>query len=333
MQFVEDLLINPMRFMKAFLLGRGLLSAAVLVTWGVASIVSPGATLIPALIAAGLGTAFSGFMRMTRQHLYEDQMVDMYRDGLAQQLGIAPEQVTRAHLKQAAHSNDVIDQALQRQRHIDWVSLGTSVLGAASTVALIALKVPALLTVGTGAAPVALGIVAFGVVAAITSNVVHYGLQTFIGHKTGISKAAAHDRIVEMERGIARGWGVSKEQVYGTLVAGNPVLQNTIARELGKPYASMRPSEQAMTLNRIGVADEMLLIAQEINAGRMRPANLAFMMNEAMPRPNTRTVEEPRMPTRSFVQAVGKSPRNASISHTARLDAERSINGLAEAAR
>lgn len=330
MQFFEDLLINPMRFMKAFLLGRGLLSAAVFATWGVASLMQVTNLVIPAAIAAGLGTVFSGFMRTTRQHLYEDQMVDMYRDGIAQELGIAPEQVTRGHLKQAAQSNDVIDQALQRQRHMSWISFGTSALGAAATVGLIALNVPALLTVGTGVAATVVGAIAFGVVSALTSSVVHYGLQTFIGHKTGISHAAAHDRIVEMERGIARGWGVSKEQVYGALVAGNPALQNTITREFGKSYASMRPSEQAITLNQIGVADEMLLIAQEINAGRMRPANLAFMMNEAMPRPNTRVAEETQTPTRSFVQTVGRPLREESMGHAARLDAERAMNMLAE---
>lgn len=33
MQFLEDLFVEPIRVMKAFLLGRGLLTATVLATW------------------------------------------------------------------------------------------------------------------------------------------------------------------------------------------------------------------------------------------------------------------------------------------------------------
>lgn len=332
MQFLEDLFIEPARFLKAFLLGRGLLTAAVFATWGVASLLQVSA-LVPAGVAALGGIAFSGFMRITRQTIYEDQMVNMYRDGIAQQLGIDPQQVTRAHLKEAAKDNDVIDQALNRQRHMSWISFGTTALGAASTVALIAFGVPAMLTFGTGAAAATLGAIAFGAVSAITSAVVHYGAQSYISQKTGVAHAAAHDRIVEMERGLARGWGVSREQVYGTLVAGNPALQQTIIREFGKSYGSMRPVEQSSVLQQIGVAEEMWTIAQEINAGRMRPANLAFMLNEAMPRANHIIAEAAHTPQRSHVAALGRAPRDESIGHTARLDAERAMAALAEPAR
>ncbi len=333
MQFLEDLLIEPLRVMKAFLLGRGLLTLGVIATWGVANAMGA-SVLIPAAIAAAGGLAFSGFMRITNQAIYEDQMVNMYRDGIAQQLGIDPKDVTRANLREAAQSNDVIDQALQRQRHMSWISLGTSALGAASTVALIALGVPDLFTFGIGTLAVAAGVVSFGVVSTITSAMVHYGAQTFIGHKTGVSQAATHDRITEMERGIARGWGISKEQVYGALVAGNPSLQNAITREFGKPYASMRPADQAHVLNQIGVVDEMLAIAGEINAGRMRPADLAFMMNEALPRNNAPiAVNDNDTPQRSHVAALGRAPRDEAMGHVTRLDADRAMAALGEPAR
>jgi hypothetical protein len=171
----------------------------------------------------------------------------------------------------------------------------------------------------------------FGLISAMSSRVVHDGLQTVIGVKTGVRKAAAHDRIVEMERGLARGWGVSKEQVYGALVAGNPALQDSIQREFGKAYADMRPSDQAHVLNEIGVADEMLAIASEINAGRLRPANLAFMMNEAMPRRPAHAVNDNEItPARSHVAALGRAPRNEAMGHVARLDANRAMAALSE---
>lgn len=322
--------INPLRVAKAFLLGRGLLTLGVIAAWAIS-----GGGLIPAMVVGIGGAAFSGFMRMTNQAVYEDQMVDMYRDGIAQQLGLDPKQVTRAHLKEAAKSNDVIDQALQRQRHMSWISFGTSALAAMTTVGLIALGAPQGIEslFGEGTLGTILSYTSFGIVSALSSLVIHDGLQTFIGHKTGVSKAAAHDRIVEMERGLARGWGVSKEQVYGALVAGNTALQTTIQQEFGKPYAGMRPSEQAQVLNKIGVADEMLAIAAEINAGRMRPSNLAFMMNEAMPRVNTPHAVNHDTPRRSHVAALGRGTRDEPMGHVARLDADRAMAALGEPAR
>ena len=331
MQFLEDMLINPLRVMKAFLLGRGLLTAVVLATWGIASAIGVTSVLVPAAVAAIGGVAFSGFMRLTNRAVYEDQMVDMYRDSIAGELGIDPRQVTRTQLHEAAKSNDVIDQALQRQRHMSWISFGTSALAAATTFGLIALGVPAMMVSAIGAETAFgtfLSYAGFGVVSAFSSLVVHDGLQTAIGRKTGVSKAAAHDRIVEMERGLARGWGVSKEQVYGTLVAGNPSLQVAIQREFGKSYSSMRGSEQATVLNRIGVGDEMLAIANEINAGRMRPSHLAFMMNDAMPRATApRAVNDnDATPQRGHVAALGRERYDASQGHAARVDAERNAD-------
>lgn len=335
MAFLEDLLIEPLRFMKAFLLGRGLLTLGVIATWGVANALGM-SVLVPAAIAAVGGLAFSGFMRITNQAIYEDQMVDMYRDGIAQQLGIDPKSVTRAHLREAAKHNDVIDQALQRQRSMSWISFGTSALAAAATVGLIALGVPDEIKelFGTGSVGKVLGFASFGIVSTISSLIVHDGLQAVIGHKTGVSKAAAHDRIVEMERGLSRGWGISKEQVYGVLVAGNPSLQQSIAQEFGKAYSNMRASEQAQVLNKIGVADDMLAIASEINAGRMRPSNLAFMMNEAMPRPNKpRAYIDAPTPQRSHLAALGRGTRDETMSHVAKLDADRAMASLNQAAR
>lgn len=335
MQFLEDLLIEPARFLKAFLLGRGLLTAAVLATWGISGVIGLPVVVSVAITAVG-GIVFSGFMRMTNQAIYEDQMVDMYRDGIAQQLGIDPRQVTRANLKEAAKENDVIDQALERQRSKSWINFGTAALAAATTVGLIAFGAPGMIATLFGAETAmakALSYVGFGMVSAFSSLIVHDGLSVVIGHKTGVSKAAAHDRIVEMERGIARGWGVSKEQVYGALVAGNPALQATIAREFGKPYAAMRPNEQSYALKQIGVSDAMSMIAQEINAGHMRPANLAFMMNEAMPRQNIAPTDDAVTPQRQHVAALGRGQHSEVSSHVARLNAERAMAALAEPSR
>lgn len=337
MQFLEDLFVNPLRVMKAFLLGRGLLTAAIIGAWAVTG----GGLAVSVAVGIG-GALFSGFMRYTNHRIYEDQMTDMYREGIAQQLGIDPTQVTRVHLKEAAKTNDVIDQALARQRSISMVSFVTSGLAAAASLVLLTVPfggatLPDML--GTtfrgmeslGIFATALSYASTGIIAGVSSLLLHDTLEVVIGRKTGLNKVAAHDRIVDMERGIARGWGVSKEQVYGALVAGNPTLQTSIAQEFGKPYASMRPAQQTEVLASIGVAEEMHAIASEINAGRMRPANLAFMMNEAMPRASKpRAVNDNDTPRRNHVAALGRPARDASASHVATIDARRDAVALGE---
>jgi hypothetical protein len=128
-----------------------------------------------------------------------------------------------------------------------------------------------------------------------------------------------------MNRGMARGWGVSKEQVYGVLVAGNLSLQSGIERRFGKPYAAMRPQDQAKVLGEIGVDQDMQLVANEINAGKMRPSHLAYMIADALPtRPPRVEKEEAKTPQRSFVKSLGLAPREMQ-SHTARVDASREL--------
>lgn len=323
--------------LRVYLMGRGALSLLL----GAAMFIGGP---VPALVVGIGGAALQGFMRLRSHRMYEEQMVDLYRDDIATRLNIAPEQVTRAHLKEAAKDNEVIDQALQRQKHMSIISFATSALAGIVTFGLLdfGLAHEALngfFATNFGAAGDILKFTSMGLVAGTTSLFVHDGLQAAIGAKTGVSKAAAHDRIVEMERGIRRGWGISKEQVYGVLVAGNPQLQVNIQRQFGKPYSRMNGPQQAAVINQIGIAEEMQLIANEINTGKIRPGNLAYMIADAnAPMRPKRTEAKPNVieqtlaPAKGFVEKLNLAPR-AQQSQVAKLDADRAMAALVQPQR
>jgi hypothetical protein len=312
--------------LKTYLLGRGFLSLAVILAGVVTNMVAPGSTLITSAVVAFGGALFNGVMRLKSQEVYENNMIELYRDDIAREFGIAPGDVTRSHLHEAAKTNDVIDQALKRQSHRNWVNFGTSALAAIATFGLINVGILDMGKELFSNLPWGLdGVAQFltmGSVAGFSSLVLHSGLEFAIDRKTGLDNAAAHDRILELERGMGRGWGISKEQVYSVLVAGNPSVQSMIAQQFGADYARMRPTQQAQVLEEIGVADAMQAIATEINHGRMRPAHLAYMMNDAMPRDN-RPREDAAAPQKSFVKALGRAAQHDARSFAERVDAQR----------
>jgi len=91
----------------------------------------------PATVIVGCKLALQAYGRFNELHYYKQQMVDLYRDDIAEHLGIAPEQVSIASLKEAAKDNEVIAQALERQHKITLIEVGTALLAGAVTFGLL----------------------------------------------------------------------------------------------------------------------------------------------------------------------------------------------------
>lgn len=321
------------RTLGIFALGRGLISTAVF-----AATMMGGGWAVALAVAAG-GALLSGVMRLHSQAQYENGMVNLYRENIADRLKITPAEVTRAHLKQVAQDNEVIGQALERQSSMNKISFFTAALAGAVTFGLLSFGLPDLVSgffaehIANSTLRSTLQFASIGIVAGTSSLIVHDGLEALVGHKTGVNKAAAHDRIVEMERSIRRGWMVGKEHVYGVMVAGNPHLQRSIRDAFGKDYQRMGAREQAAVLEKIGVAKDMQLIADEINFGRLRPGNLAFMISDAnapyraRQYEQARAVEPERGTVQSYAQKLGLIPRTEQ-SFAAQLAAQKAT-GLA----
>ena len=324
---VFDEFRNIFKAMRVYLLGRGFLSLLVM---GTAFAVGAASPLVLGLVAAG-GLALSAGVRLYSQALYEDDMADLYREDIAKHLHMDPRAVTRTHLKIAARENEVIDQALTRQRHINIVSFATSALAAAATFGLLmfglagtvssffATSFPSLAGINFGfmgfadfTAAKLLQLTSVGIVSGFTSLVLHNGLEEAIGYGTGLSKAVAHDLIAAMDFDIKRGRTISPEQVYGVLVAENPELATRIKRQFGEAYDSMKPNEQTQVLAALNVQNDMKEIAGFITRREVPAGRLAYMMHYARPEKKREDAPVEIAPTRGkFVERLNLVPREA----------------------
>lgn len=320
--------------MRMYLFGRGLLSLLVI---GTTMAMGTASLAIPALVAVG-GLALSAITRLYSQRIYEDEMADLYREDVAQHLGMDPRTVTREHLKIAARENEVIEQALARQRRINIVSFATSALAAAASFGLLMFGLAGQVSdffaqhFSTTLAPI-FQYTSVGIVSGISSLVLHNGLEEAIGYGTCLSKAAAHDLIMAMDRDVKRGRSITPEQVYAVLVAENPALDEQIAARFKVPYHQMKPHEQHEVLTRFGITADMAEIAGFINRHEIPPGRLAYMMHDARPGKHSVTFasESADVPKRGgFVDRLGLAERENApgTSHAARVDASRTAQAL-----
>ncbi len=334
-------LTSFLRTMRVYLMGRGLVSLGVIA----AAMIGPAigfSVAAPALVIAVGGTVLTGFMRLYAQRHYEQDMVNLYRDEIAAQTGKAPEEVTRADLKEAAQGNEVIDQALKRQQRKTIIAVATAGLAGMVTFGLLNFGLAQNMVTqfftehfGSSVGNI-LRYASSGIVAGISSLIVHDGLEAAIGFGTGTRKAAAHDRIIEMARSRQRGEEITPEQVYAVLVAIDPTLQQTIKTDFQESYRHMNAKERAHVLEVHGHSNTMQQIAAAINAGQMKPGHLAYFASEfkTLNRPETTdgriaiaASHAPDMPETSWVKQVGGRPE-AQASFTNRLEQQRSEQQL-----
>lgn len=332
MPFVDDILSFLSRN-RGYFLGKALLAATVA---GASSLFGV-SILVPAMLIVGGGLALRTYRRFTEISHYKQQMVDLYREDIAAQLGIAPEMVGVENLKEAAKGNDVIAQALARQRTKNFIELGTSLLAATVTFGLLFsfgdtgqfhdfIRNDLGLSNFLGSA---VNFIGLSTVGGISGLIFHDALGLAIGAKTGTIKAAAHDLILEMENNLRHGRPISREQVYGVLVAANPQLQEAITTRFQKSYSWMNAAEQSRVLHILGIADTLDNLAQQVNRGEIRPGRLAYLMDDHA-LSSTRRVELSRgelthastdispaadistSEPRSFVERVGPRPQGQS---------------------
>lgn len=326
---IFDHIGNTLKALRVFLLGKGVMTLAVAVASVVAT--TTGISLLLPIVAIG-GVVITAAARFYRENLYQNDMVNLYRDDLAQQFGIPPEDVTRSHLKEAARSNDVIDQALKRIRMKTWVGIGTAALASAITVGLVgALGVDRMLQESVPSAMA--GFVGVTTVAGLSGLVFNHGLRVALGYGTSYGKAAAHDRIQQMDDRVRHGRAVTKEQVYGVMVAADSKLQESILHRFGKRWRHMHPHERTMVLNDVGVAADMQVIADQINRGEIRPGKLAYLLEDAYAMANDPAAPPAaatgeNMPQKAvapsrFVERIGRDTRPVTQSYVEQIKAER----------
>ena len=297
--------------------------------------------LLPAAIVAASGAVlFNGLSRLGEQRAYENDMLNLYRNEIAHDLGRNPRGLTRDDLYEAAKTNDVLGQALRRQQHKTNIAVASELVAAIVTVASVGifgavnlLKSGITKTLGNFATY----FIGVGTVSTLSTLFVQNGVDMLIGHVTGVSKAGAHDRIMELQRGLEKGIAATPEKTYGVLVAGEPQLAAIIAKQFHKPYSKMTPVQQQVVIERMGVSDAIRDLTQQINDGSTTPGKLAFLMGEehhllrkAVKEHATETHTKPEhVSGKGFVERLGLlSCEHAS--HRSQVEASRMGDGVAQ---
>jgi hypothetical protein len=329
---VFDDIKTMLRPLKVYLFGKGILTLAVFAAAAVGAMTGFG-VLIPAFVIASGGIALTVASRFYKQSLYEDDMVNLYRNNIAEQLGKQPDDVTRADLNEAAQGNDVIAQALKRQHQRTWLAIGTAVLSGVVSLGLIAgFGMGSILHDMAGKTflgvmkPIA-SFIGIGTVSGITGLLLKDGLGNAIGYGTGIGKAAAHDLIVKLDHNVARGIPIAREDVYAIIVTANPALDKSIAENYGRHYTQMSHAQQGHVLHETGLADAMDKLAIAINDHKVHAGTLAYAANDprlnALPVVKTDEPQHDHTPGR-FTERLGLAARSTAMSHSERVMQERS---------
>jgi hypothetical protein len=340
MDFIASLLFDARDFLRSYAGGRGMLSLCVIATSWIGGVLGFG-LVAPAIVAASGAILLNGLSRLRDQHAYEDGMLNLYRDEIAKDLGRSPQSLTRRDLLEAAKTNDVLAQALRRQHHTTSIAVASELVAAVVTVASIGifnavdvLKDVASKTLGHFAAY----FVGIGTVSGISSFFIQNGVEAAIGQATGVNKASAHDRIMEMQQRLEKGIAATPEKVYGVLVAGEPKLAASIAKQFHKPYAKMNPVQQQAVIEQMGVSEAIRDLTQQINSGATTPGKLAYLMGEehhhlrqAVKKyaEETHNKAPAHVTGKGFVERLGLASR-ANASHRSQVEESRMTDGVAQ---
>lgn len=333
---IIDGFANLFRNVPTYLVGRGIITLAVATAGGIAAGIWGVASLPAIMTAAGVaavgGTLLNAFMSMGRQQQYEQGILDTYRGEIAESLGITPEEVTRADLKEAAQSNEVIDQALRTSRHRTTVSVVTKALAGAVTLGVIAMVMSGTASGLFAELPDAINkttqLLTTATIAIFSSLIVHDGVSAVALRMPPTGRFTAHDHIMHLNHLLENGRTVTKEQVYAAVVAGNETLAKNITQRFGEGYHTMNPKERRAVLDALGLSDEMERIASAINSREIKPSTLAFTMGNALHLPHAAKAEIAQQvaadigPSQaSFVEKLDLAARE-NMSHVERLRAQ-----------
>lgn len=346
---VMDGIGSTMRDLRVYLLGRGIVTTLAITAGFMGSGIfgaAASAALAPAVTVALIGgVVLSGVMRLREMRYNQDRMADIYREDIADQLGIAPEQVTREHVHTLAFGdarrgiapNPILREEIDREWNKTWLKFATSALAAMASFGLIqfglahefvASQLPALLGPTAGAV---VGAGSVGIVTGLTGLFLNNGLDFAIQRSTTLGDLTLHDRIKKIDRDITRGRTISREQVFSLFVAADRTLDSTIARRFGKSYDLLTVQQKSSVLEQLGAAEAMESIAADLNAKRIGAGSIAFIVTGQQGAPLRRSAAQPaavayapEVSTRPrFTERVASPRGDEGLSHTEREDLRR----------
>lgn len=282
--------------------GEGMAIAAVSMLGVIGSFEAIIATTLAAGAVAGVsvGLVQSDFLHR------RNQLVDRYREEVGSVLNKAPDKVQEADLelisrgdfKNGLEANPAIRQELKNswlERNVGAI-LSTAV--AVTTFLLVHSINPASYfmpeianELAHGAAHVLASAVSHPEVLLELAGVLGInGLAGFATYHTiktplhimsaqifGIEENTVNDQITEIKRTLGHSRSVSPEQVLGVFIQAHQDVAEQLKAEYGKEYENMHKSERQQILSVIQQYMDINSLTEDINKGRMRPEELAFI--------------------------------------------------------
>lgn len=318
---------------KVYMLGKGILTLGVFAAAATGAALGIG-SMLPAMVVGLGGIALTTVSRLSHERLYKEEMLEVYRDSLAEKFQMKREDVGLDELKEAAKDNDVIRDALKRQHQRTLLAIAGATVSGLLSIGLIGFfgfddTLRDLAKNGLGAALKPLAqFISVGTVSGLIGLVVRDGLETAVGYGSGIHQATAHDRMVAMQRKLQQGKPIAREEVYSVFAEGNPALAQRIHHQFGHSYTHMSHAQQAQVLKNFGLQEKMDALTDDLMRGVISPGHLSFQIGNfhAQGVATSKTphaVSADQSPQGTFVQRLGLEAKPAQ-GHVAHLNAARS---------
>lgn len=302
----EDLSYNA-KWLTSLVVGKGALGQ---VEHAVAS--GPALNLLQGVGIGTAGTAFgfvlipsvvglsAGLAQLEHQH-HRTSLCDEFRDEIAARVGKNPKQVTNADMDAVAKGtdgqpgNEALHEALHHSRKERNNMVMLSIIS--TFVAMAATKVLTDLMLGSGAG-LAAGLGLKMAVGITTYFAVKRPLHWLASKINGLDEPTVADKVAGIARDKDRGKEISQEKIFDVYLSANPELADQIKNDYGKEFKELSRHVRADVLNDYGSVIGLESLTASINAGMIKPTEIAFLAygesSGVAPRPRAELVERPK---------------------------------------
>lgn len=288
----------------AMLAGPLVISAAAFLGVGASSLAGLLATSLAAGAVAGISV---GLVHADFRHR-RTQLVDRYREEVGAILKKAPDKITeqdlqliaRGDFKRGIEANPAIRKELKNSWLDRNVGVVLSTLAAVTTFIAIHTLVgfqmdpggigamlgeshslPALFAEKVGEvgflAKFAAGLAINGLLGFATYHTIKTPLHMLSEKVFGMEENTVNSQITEVKRTLGHGHEVAPEQVFGVFISAHHDIAEQLKAEYGKEYDEMNLAEKKRILTVIQQYMDINGLTADINKGRMRPEELAFI--------------------------------------------------------
>lgn len=224
--------------------------------------------------AAGISAAFT---QMDYVH-EKNNIKNTYKNAIAKHLDKSPDEVTMKDVEQAAKTNHILDEELQRARRKRNFNVPVAMITTLASFAAVTVALPLILD--------ALALPAMGMVASIAlkgavSIASYFAVKTplkAIGDKVfDLSQHTSCDHIHKIAKNQSRGKTIEPEQVVGLIACADTSVAEAIQQAHGKPYEALTDAEKTQTAQQLNSQLPVQQITEALNNKSLHAAELILL--------------------------------------------------------